>query len=367
MKCKNCGFDFDEGIFCPECGTKHEMDNAGNAKKTEKVNKENSTEQEENVSVTEAILDGVKSYRNLRLKLIFLGAYVVAFFAFIEQRVLTCIAFIIVGILLMPPLLKKIKGKKKIIPIIIAVILAVIGIIGWYSDDGNSSIDYIKQYQDPDALYSIGEFMEMTGVNVTWDLERMNDIEYVTASIDSGYDVIDVVFELAPNSNPELYDVLLNGTKSTELFDEFDSRLFGNGNAGQVVFESAENEQSDISNEAEYIFQNETENNVEDDSLNNGSESVDALEYFILNSSREYFSMEYFEGFTEEMCRLARNGIYARLGRGFNDESLVEYFEQYDWYDPIIAADDFDESMLNECAKANAQLIVEYEKSQGYK
>lgn len=24
MKCKNCGFEFDEGIFCPECGTKYE-------------------------------------------------------------------------------------------------------------------------------------------------------------------------------------------------------------------------------------------------------------------------------------------------------------------------------------------------------
>ena len=26
MKCKNCGFEFDEGIFCPECGTKYEED-----------------------------------------------------------------------------------------------------------------------------------------------------------------------------------------------------------------------------------------------------------------------------------------------------------------------------------------------------
>lgn len=24
MKCKNCGFEFDEGCFCPECGTKYE-------------------------------------------------------------------------------------------------------------------------------------------------------------------------------------------------------------------------------------------------------------------------------------------------------------------------------------------------------
>lgn len=27
MKCKNCGHEFENGIFCPECGTKHEMEN----------------------------------------------------------------------------------------------------------------------------------------------------------------------------------------------------------------------------------------------------------------------------------------------------------------------------------------------------
>ena len=28
MKCKNCGFEFDEGIFCPECGTKYDVEEA---------------------------------------------------------------------------------------------------------------------------------------------------------------------------------------------------------------------------------------------------------------------------------------------------------------------------------------------------
>ena len=25
MKCKNCGFEFAEGVFCPECGTRNDF------------------------------------------------------------------------------------------------------------------------------------------------------------------------------------------------------------------------------------------------------------------------------------------------------------------------------------------------------
>ena len=66
--------------------------------------------------------------------------------------------------------------------------------------------------------------------------------------------------------------------------------------------------------------------------------------------------------FDKEMCRLARNGIYARCGRKFNDITLQKYFEQYDWYEPEIEPDEFTESLLNEYQIANRDLIIEYEK-----
>ncbi len=87
------------------------------------------------------------------------------------------------------------------------------------------------------------------------------------------------------------------------------------------------------------------------------------LLYFITHSDSEYFTEEALEGFDAEMCRLARNGIYARRGRMFYDKELQSYFEQYDWYVPAIAPDDFEETMLNSYEIENRDLIVEYEKN----
>ena len=62
--------------------------------------------------------------------------------------------------------------------------------------------------------------------------------------------------------------------------------------------------------------------------------------------------------------RITRNEIYARHGRMFNDQEVQEYFTGQDWYVPLSAAGDFDESCLNEVEKYNAKLIRAYELKQ---
>ena len=62
--------------------------------------------------------------------------------------------------------------------------------------------------------------------------------------------------------------------------------------------------------------------------------------------------------------RITRNEIYARHGRMFNDQEVQEYFTGQDWYVPLSAAGDFDESCLNEVEKYNAELIRAYELKQ---
>lgn len=94
---------------------------------------------------------------------------------------------------------------------------------------------------------------------------------------------------------------------------------------------------------------------------------VDPIEYFVLNSDCQYFTEADLEGFDAEMCRLARNGIYARMGRKFQDQALTDYFLQYSWYAPTINPNDFTDAMLNEYQAANRDLIVAYETKRGFR
>ncbi|MCD8148271.1 MAG: YARHG domain-containing protein [Clostridiales bacterium] len=96
---------------------------------------------------------------------------------------------------------------------------------------------------------------------------------------------------------------------------------------------------------------------------NTGDEDQD---YILPNSDTSYLSKSDLENLTAEELRIARNEIYARHGRIFTDDSLNEYFNSKSWYNGTISADDFDNSILNEYEKANAELISEYESEMGY-
>lgn len=72
------------------------------------------------------------------------------------------------------------------------------------------------------------------------------------------------------------------------------------------------------------------------------------------------------EGKTAAECKIARNEIYARHGRKFNDEQLQGYFDTCSWYEGTVAPESFSDSLLNETEKANLQIISEYEAKMGY-
>ena len=101
-----------------------------------------------------------------------------------------------------------------------------------------------------------------------------------------------------------------------------------------------------------------------DEALENG---VGTQDYILAGSDMRYVSKSELKDFTADQCKLARNEIYARHGRIFDDDFLRKYFSSKDWYSPSIVAADFKESMLNEYEIANRDLIVEYEKECGYR
>jgi hypothetical protein len=62
-----------------------------------------------------------------------------------------------------------------------------------------------------------------------------------------------------------------------------------------------------------------------------------------------------------DLLQLARNEIYARHGRIFTTQKLIDYFESTDWYEPRIEPDDFSDDMLSQIEKDNIKLIQKYE------
>lgn len=83
----------------------------------------------------------------------------------------------------------------------------------------------------------------------------------------------------------------------------------------------------------------------------------DSSDYIIDDSDSRYLTDSDLDGLDADQLRLARNEIYARHGRRFNDEELQAYFDSKSWYSGTINPDDFSESLLNEYEIENANLI----------
>lgn len=97
----------------------------------------------------------------------------------------------------------------------------------------------------------------------------------------------------------------------------------------------------------------------------NGSAKYNQDGYIFADSDSRYLTISDLEKLSDKELRLARNEIYARNGRRFDDQGLQNYFNGCSWYRGTIDPDDFvDETMLNKYERANAYLILEYENLQ---
>lgn len=99
----------------------------------------------------------------------------------------------------------------------------------------------------------------------------------------------------------------------------------------------------------------------------NQTTELTPLQYWIEYCDTKRLAENDLETFDADDCRLARNAIFAKSGRKFNDDSLQAYYEQFDWYHPTVSPDDFSNSMLNDIQSYNLDLIIAYEESRGYR
>ena len=167
--------------------------------------------------------------------------------------------------------------------------------------------------------------------------------------------------ELKESSNPEIrsfYDECLAETLTDDNVALSKPYLNENGQlccTGKIYSLAGPSSHNDIINLEEMTV-------IQDPGLEEMLLRESALsDYIFPDSSERYLRSEEITPLSAVEKMYARNEIYARHGRKFNDSELDNYFRSKSWYSPTIAPEDFSDDMLNEYEKANIALISSYE------
>ena len=89
-----------------------------------------------------------------------------------------------------------------------------------------------------------------------------------------------------------------------------------------------------------------------------GEEAEDA--YVLPESNEKELSADELRDLGEDRLRIARNEIYARYGRSFQDEALAQYFQKKAWY---CQSEPIEDVVLSETELANRDLILQAEQN----
>lgn len=90
----------------------------------------------------------------------------------------------------------------------------------------------------------------------------------------------------------------------------------------------------------------------------------DSVDYIFPNSNSAYLAESDLAGMSNWELYLARNEIFARLGRQFKNADLQNYFSSKSWYQGVYPPDEFESRgpKLNADEKSNSELIISLEK-----
>lgn len=94
--------------------------------------------------------------------------------------------------------------------------------------------------------------------------------------------------------------------------------------------------------------------------------SSSAGDYILPDSSTRLYSASELQSYSQYELMLARNEIYARHGRGFNDQEIRQYFQSKSWYQQRYTAEEFDSlpnSPLTSIEQQNIKTIYDVEHS----
>ena len=102
------------------------------------------------------------------------------------------------------------------------------------------------------------------------------------------------------------------------------------------------------------------------DSSSSSSSSSASSSYVLPDSDTRVYSTSELSGLSDWELYVARNEIYARHGRGFQNQDLRNYFAGQSWYREQYSPEEFDSYVtLNSVEQQNADTILKLEKSRG--
>ena len=98
-----------------------------------------------------------------------------------------------------------------------------------------------------------------------------------------------------------------------------------------------------------------------DEDSDNYSDSSEENEYVLPDSAKRKLKKSDLKCLSIEELRIARNEIYARHGRMFDDKKLQKYFDSQSWYEGTVPASEFSEDVLSSVEKKNVAFIRQFE------
>ncbi len=148
----------------------------------------------------------------------------------------------------------------------------------------------------------------------------------------------------ATEETEEIEESVAQTEESKEAIEESTEPVVESEEATEEVVESVESTET-----------TENEEVKEEETLS--QEGLQKAEFYFPNSNVEEIPEELLAGMSAGNLWVAKNEIYARHGRIFEDPVLNAYFLGCSWYVPEIQPEDFDETMLNPIERSNIQNI----------
>ena len=106
--------------------------------------------------------------------------------------------------------------------------------------------------------------------------------------------------------------------------------------------------------------------NSQSSETSTSASSSSAGDYILPDSSTRLYSASELQSYSQYELMLARNEIYARHGRSFNDQEIRQYFQSKSWYQQRYTAEEFDSlpnSPLTSIEQQNIKTIYDVEHS----